>query len=121
MYPNHVPVFWKGTLATGGAVKFRVKIDLMFAVFVEVDNSGESREDRFRGLREDLAPAMKLTPGFQSGVFASNEEAHTGLMLVVYDSEANARAVASRIAVGTSPRPGVTITRVEVIEVAASV
>lgn len=92
----------------------------MFAVFVEVDNSGEDRESRFTGLREELAPATKLTPGFVSGVFGSNESAGTGLMLVVYDTEEHARAIAHPIEVGSHPRPGVTVTRVEVVEVAAT-
>jgi len=91
----------------------------MFAVLVEVDNSGEDRESRFRGLREDLAPAMKQSPGFVSGVFASNEPAATGLMLVVYETEAHARGLAERVEVGSHPRPGVTVMRVEVFEVAA--
>ena len=92
----------------------------MFAVYVEVDNSGEEREARFRGLRDELAPAMKQTPGFQSGVFASNEEKHMGFMVVVYDTLENAKRIASGITVGSSPREGVTVTRVEVAEVAAT-
>jgi hypothetical protein len=92
----------------------------MFAVFVEVDNSGEERDDRLRGLREELAPAMKQTPGFQSGIFASNDAAGTGFMVVVYDSRDNAEAVAERINVGSQPRQGVTVKRVEVFEVAAT-
>ena len=92
----------------------------MFAVFVEVDNSGEARDDRVKGLREELAPAMKQTPGFQSGVFASNDSAGAGIMLVVYDTRDNAAAVAGRLSVGAQPRPGVTIKRVEVVEVIAT-
>ena len=45
---------------------------MVFGVLVEVDNSGEARDARIKGLREELAPAMKQTPGFQSGVFATN-------------------------------------------------
>jgi hypothetical protein len=37
----------------------------MYAVLVEVDNSGEDRESRMRGLREELAPAMRQTRGFR--------------------------------------------------------
>lgn len=91
----------------------------MFAALVEVDNSGEDRESRFRGLREELAPAMKQTPGFVSGVFASNEATANGLMVIVYAEESQARALADRIEPGSHPRPGVTVTRVEVFEVAA--
>jgi 3-hydroxyacyl-CoA dehydrogenase len=92
----------------------------MFAVFVEVDNSGEARDDRLTGLREELAPAMKQTHGFQSGVFTTNDLAGAGMMLVVYDTRENAAAVAGRLSVGAEPRPGVTIKRVEVVEVIAT-
>lgn len=93
----------------------------MYMVLVEVDNSGESREDRFRGLREELAPAMQQTPGFRSGVFSSDEDAHRGFMVLVYETRQNAESVAGRIAVGSSPREGVTVLRVVVAEVAAAV
>ncbi len=92
----------------------------MFAVLVEVDNGGEDRDSRVKGLREELAPAMKMTPGFQSGVFASNDSAGVGMMLVVYDTRENAATVAGRMSVGAQPRPGVTVKRVEVVEVIAT-
>jgi len=92
----------------------------MFAIFVEVDNSGEEREARIRGLREELAPAMKQTPGFQSAIFATNDPAGAGFMVVVYDSRENADAVAKVIEIGGHPRPGVTVKRVEVFEVVAT-
>ena len=41
-------------------------------------------------------------------------------MLVVYDSRERADAVAGRLAIGMSPRPGVTITRVQLAEVLAT-
>ena len=92
----------------------------MFAVYVEVDNRGESRDDRFRGLREEVAPAMKQSAGEESGIFASDETNHVGYMVLVYDTREHAGAVAGRIVVGSSPRPGVTVKRIIVAEVAAS-
>ena len=94
---------------------------MLCGVFVEVDNSGEAREDRIRGLREELAPAMKQTPGFHSGVFATNDPAGTGFMVAVYETREQAEAVGGRLQVGMTPRPGVTITRIEVVEVVASI
>jgi len=94
---------------------------MLYGLFVEVDNSGEPREDRIRGLREELAPAMKQTPGFQSGVFATNDAAGTGFMVAVYETREQAEAVGGRLQVGTSPRPGVSITRIEIVEVVAAI
>ena len=93
---------------------------MMVGVLVEVDNSGEDRDARIKGLRDELAPAMKQTPGFHSGVFATNDSAGTGLMVVVYETQRQADTIAGRLQVGMTPRPGVTITRVEVIEVVAT-
>ena len=94
---------------------------MLYGVFVEVDNSGEAREDRIRGLREELAPAMKQTPGFQSGIFATDDPQGVGIMLVVYETREQAEAIAGRLQAGASPRPGVTIKRVRVVEVPASI
>ncbi len=41
-------------------------------------------------------------------------------MLVVYKTRGEADAIAGRLQVGMSPRPGVTITRVELMEVVAT-
>ncbi len=92
----------------------------MHALLVEVDNSGEDAAARVKGLREELAPAMKQTLGFVSGVFGSDDAAGAGYMLVVYETRENAEAVGGRLAVGMSPRPGVTITRVAAFEVIAT-
>jgi hypothetical protein len=63
---------------------------------------------------------MKQAFGFVSGVFASDEAAQVGFMVIVYETEAQARGVAERIIVGGHPREGVTVTRVSVAEVAAT-
>jgi hypothetical protein len=66
----------------------------------------------------DRAAAVASVP--QSGTWlALNEDAKgTGLML--FDTEENARAAATRVAVGATPQPGVMVERSEVREVAVT-
>jgi hypothetical protein len=92
----------------------------MYAVIVEVDTSGSEREESQRRLREEIVPAVSQAPGFQSGTWAAHPDESKGLSVVVFDTEENAQAMASRFTVGESPQPGVTIERSEVREVVAS-
>jgi hypothetical protein len=92
----------------------------MHAVIVEVDTSGAEREEGLKNLREQVVPAVSQAPGFQSGTWASDANESKGLALVVFDTEENATAVASRFGVGANPQPGVTVERSEVREVVAS-
>ena len=89
----------------------------MYAVIVEVDTSGAEREESLRALREEIVPAIRQAPGFQSGTWARHPTEDKGLSLVVFDTEENAQGTANRFAVGANPRPGVTIERSEVREV----
>ena len=92
----------------------------MYAVIVEVDTSGTEREESIRRLREEIVPAISQAPGFQSGTWASDENERKGSALVVFDTEENAKAAASRFGVGESPQPGVTIERSDVREIVAT-
>ena len=92
----------------------------MYAVIVEVDTSGSEREESLRRLREEIVPGISQAPGFQSGTWASDPDQSKGMSMVVFDTEENARAAASRFGVGASPQPGVTIERSEVREVVAT-
>ena len=51
-------------------------------------------------LREEIVPSVKAAPGFQSGTWLRPNEDAKGGGLVVFDSEENAQAFASRFAVG---------------------
>ena len=59
---------------------------MAFAVVVEVDNRGEDPDDGRRGLRQELAPAMKLVPGFESGLFLTAYERGLGYGVVVLET-----------------------------------
>jgi hypothetical protein len=92
----------------------------MYAVIVEVDTSGADADESLQRLREQIVPAVSQAPGFQSGTWAASPDERKGLSLVVFDTEENARALASRFEAGGSPQPGVNIERSEVREVVAS-
>jgi hypothetical protein len=91
----------------------------MHAVVVEVDVSGTEREEGLKNLRETVVPQISQAPGFHSGTWLSPIESK-GLSYVVFETEENAQAMASMVAVGSSPAPGVTVVRSEVREVVAS-
>jgi hypothetical protein len=92
----------------------------MHAVIVEVDASGAEREEALRRLREEIVPRIKEAPGFQSGTWLMLNQDAKGMGLVLFDTEENAQAAASRFAVGESPQPGVIVERNEVREVAVT-
>lgn len=91
-----------------------------YALVVEVDNSGEDPEEGRRGLREELAPAVKNFPGFKSGLFMTAHERGRGIGIVVFDTKEYAEQIAGGFAEGRQLRQGVTVTRTEVMEVAAT-
>jgi hypothetical protein len=91
----------------------------MHAVLLEVDLSGTEREEGLKNLRGTVVPMVKQAPGFQSGTWL-DRFAGKGLSVVVFEGEQNAQAMASMLAVGSSPSPGVTVERCEVREVIAS-
>jgi hypothetical protein len=91
-----------------------------YAAVIEVDNSREDPDDGRRGLREELAPAMKALPGFHSGLFMTAYERGRGIAVVVFESQEQAGQLASGLTVGQEIRDGVTVTGTDVLEVSAS-
>ena len=92
----------------------------MHAVLIEVDVSGVDREQGTTALREQIVPAIKSLPGFQSGTWLTGGTDGKGLSLTLWDSEENAHAMAERFAPGSSPTASTSVTRCEVREVAAT-
>ena len=91
-----------------------------YAAVIEVDNRGEDPHHGRRGLREELAPAMKALPGFKSGLFMTAYERGRGIAVVVFDTQEQAEQLASGLTIGQEIRDGVTVTDADVLEVAAS-
>jgi hypothetical protein len=90
----------------------------MYAVLIEVDVSGVDREDGLRGLREQIVPAIRSLPGFQSGTWLLGNQDGKGLSLTLWESEAQAQEMAGRFGPGSSPQMSASIVRCEVREVA---
>ena len=87
----------------------------MHAVVVRVTVS--DREGATKRLREEVVPQVSSAPGFQAGYWTSGE-GDSGLSMVIFDSEENARAAADRVP-STIPED-VSLEGVEVREVVAS-
>jgi len=86
----------------------------MYAVLVRVTVSDtEGAEQR---LREEVVPQVSSAPGFQAGYWT--REGNSGLSMVIFDSEENARAAAERVR--TMTPEDVNLEGVEVREVVAS-
>ena len=94
---------------------------MAFAVVVEVDNSGEDPEDGRHRLRQELAPAVRQLPGFQSLLFLTALERGLGYGVMIFDERAQAEQLAAGLAPGSQPREGVTFKRTEVLDVEVSV
>ena len=95
-------------------------INVPYAAVIEVDNREEDPDDGRRGLREELAPAMKALPGFNSGLFMTAYEHGRGIAVVVFDTQEQAEQLASGLTIGQEIRDGVTVTAADVLEVSAS-
>jgi hypothetical protein len=91
----------------------------MYAVVVEVDNREEDPEEGRRGLREELAPAMRMLPGFVSATFMTAHERGVGIGVVILQAREDVEHLAMGFVPGAELRPGVRVTRTEVLEVAA--
>ena len=86
----------------------------MHAVVVRVTVS--NREGAEQRLRDEVVPQVSRSPGFQAGYWTRDGD--SGLAMVIFDSEENARAAADRIPAMVPD--GVNVEGVEVREVVAS-
>ena len=92
----------------------------MYAVVgqVKVDTAREA--DARKLLEEFTVPATKDLQGFNAGFWARAVDGDEGHSFLLFDSEANARAAAERIAQGPPPPDApVSVTSVSVCEVVA--
>ena len=89
-------------------------------MLIEVDVTGVDREGGIQALREQIVPAIRQLPGFQSGTWLTGNEQGRGLSLTVWDTDEHARTMADRFGVGSSPAMSASVARCEVREVAAT-
>jgi hypothetical protein len=92
----------------------------MHAVLIEVDVGGVDREQGIAVLKQQIVPAIRQLPGFQSGTWLTGDEGGKGLSLTVWDTEEHARAMADRFGPGSSPQAGAAVKRCEIRDVAAT-
>jgi hypothetical protein len=92
----------------------------MHAVLIEVDVSGVDPDQGLTALRDQIVPAIKAMPGFQSGTWLPGNDEGKGLSLTVWDTEANANVMAGRFGPGSSPTAKASVVRCEVREVVAT-
>jgi hypothetical protein len=92
----------------------------MHAVLIEVDVAGVDREQGINALREQIVPAIRAQPGFQSGTWLTGGPDGKGLSLTLWDAEDNARTMAARFGPGSSPTASASVVRCEVRGVAAT-
>jgi hypothetical protein len=67
----------------------------MHAVVVRV--SIGDFEQAHQGLREEVVPRASQAPGFVAGYWTLSDDRHSGLSMVLFESEETARAAAERI------------------------
>ena len=90
----------------------------MHAVVVRVSVGDAELADT--GLREKVVPGVSGAPGFVAGYWTRSEDGGNGLSMLVFESEAAARAVADRFRAGSILPETVTVSRIEVREVVAT-
>jgi hypothetical protein len=71
-------------------------------------------------LREQIVPAIRGMPGFESGTWLTGGPQGTGLSLTLWSTEEAARGMADRFGVGASLGASASVVRCEVREVAAT-
>jgi hypothetical protein len=89
----------------------------MFAVLASVSVDPAQTESARSMLQDQIVPMVKASAGFVGGYWLAPVDGKA-VSVVVFDTEANARAGAPPV--GPAPAPGVTIDSVEIREVSAS-
>ena len=62
------------------------------ALVANVDLEGRDFAEAEKVLNAEVIPAVKQAPGFQSGVWLRSPDGKVGMGIVVFDTEANAKA-----------------------------
>jgi len=65
---------------------------MAYALVTHVNLEGRSPEEAEKLLHEEVIPIVKGLPGFDRGVWLRSADVSTGMAVVVFDSEENAKA-----------------------------
>jgi hypothetical protein len=90
----------------------------MYALVVEVDARGTDRVSTLKGLREQVVPRAKETPGFRWGTWLGPNQSGKGLAVLLFETEQAARDAGMTMDLGGEPLPGVTLEHREIRAVA---
>jgi hypothetical protein len=86
------------------------------ALVANVNLEGRDVAEAEKVLNEEVIPAVKQAPGFQSGVWVRSQDGKVGMGVVVFDSEANAKG-AEQAMPNMRPEGAPPITSIAVYEV----
>jgi hypothetical protein len=89
----------------------------MHAALVKVTIDPAHADSSRAALKEQIVPMVKASAGFVAGYWLEAVDGQAS-SVVVFDTEANARAAAPPV--GPAPVPGVVVDSVDFVEVAAS-
>ena len=92
----------------------------MYVTQVHVRIEPGREEEALAGLREQVLPRVKAAPGLVAGYWFAQVE-DSGTSVVFWESREHAETMAAQLTPGIHPAPAVTVERVEVREVVASI
>jgi len=90
----------------------------MHALYVTVTIADGSYDTAHKSLSADVVPKVKSAPGFVKGYWTVGADRKSGVSLVVFKSEQDAKNAAQMARTNPTP-PGVTLGTVEIREVVA--
>jgi hypothetical protein len=85
-------------------------------VTVDIEDFEQARA----ALETEVIPRVKAAPGFVAGYWLQPAEDKTGMLIVVFESEAAANAAAQMVQPGPHPSQYVTVNSVEVRAIVAN-
>ncbi len=92
----------------------------MYVTQVHVRIEPGREDEAQKGLMEQVLPRVKAAPGLVAGYWFA-QEGDKGSSVVFWETREHAETMAAQLPVGAHPAPPVTVERVEVREVIASI
>jgi heme-degrading monooxygenase HmoA len=92
----------------------------MVGVLIEIDIRGVGGDAALTELREQIVPAFKSLPGFESGTWLTANGGGKVLSLTLWDTEAHAQELIHQFGFGSNRFMSASVVRYEVHEVAAT-